>query len=160
MRVCCAHAMATLHRRYKVARAAAATLFDRGSGNPDADLDALIADLHDFLVHAKWRTALAIRGAQTLLQLYPVFTGRFRTFTSLSPEQRAETLLALERSGSLGKAWAGLKLMLAMLWFDGPAGAKSLPEQVRKTKALEAVVDPLETKLGPEGALPRVGRPE
>lgn len=147
--------MANLRRRYKVARAAAATLFDRGSGFPDADLDALIADLDDFLVHAKWRTAFAIRGAQTLLQFYPVLTGRMSRFTALTPEARAETLLALERSGSLGKAWAGLKLMLAMLWFDGPAGARSLPQQTRLTKALEATVDPLEIRLGPEGPLPK-----
>lgn len=147
--------MASLRRRYKVARAAAATLFDRGSGFSDRDLDALIADLDDFLVHARWRTALAIAGAQMLLQFYPVFTGRMRRFTSLSPEARAETLLALERSGSLGKAWAGLKLMLAMLWFDGPAGAKSLPPQTRLTKALEPTVDPLVTRLGPEGPLPK-----
>lgn len=137
-----------------MARAAAATLFDTGAGIDAADLDALIADLDDFLVHARWRTSFAIRGASTAVQFYPFLTGRFRRFTSLSPSDRAETLLALERSGSLGKAWAGLKVLLAMLWFDGPTGARSLPEQVRRTKALEEPPDPLETRLGPEGPIP------
>lgn len=141
-------------RRYRVARAAAATLFDSGAGIDAADLDALIADLDDFLVHARWRTAFAIFGAGIAVQFYPFLTGRFRRFTSLSPADRAETLLALERSGSLGKAWAGLKLLLAMLWFDGPAGARALPEQIRHTKALEEPPDPLVTRLGPEGPLP------
>lgn len=141
-------------RRYRVARAAAATLFDGGSGVPAADLDALLVDLDDFLLHARWRTSTAIRAASTLVQYYPFLMGRFRRFTSLPPAGRAEVLLALERSGSLGKAWAGLKLLIVMLWFDGPAGAKSLPPQPRLTKALEEVVDPLETRLGPEGPLP------
>jgi hypothetical protein len=141
-------------RRTKVARAAAATLFDSGAGIDAKDLDALIADLDDFLVHAQWRTSFAIGAAATAVQLYPFLTGRFSRFTALSPADRAEVLLALERSGSLGKAWAGLKLLLAMLWFDGPAGSRTLPEQIRRTKALEEPPDPLVTRLGPEGPIP------
>lgn len=137
-----------------MARVAAATLFDGGGGVPDRDLDALLVDIDDFLRHAGWRTTFAIRAAQTLVQFYPFLLGRFSRFTAQSPAGRADTLLALERSGSLGKAWAGLKLLIVMLWFDGPAGAKTLPEQKRLTQALEAPVDPLETRLGPDGPLP------
>lgn len=141
-------------RRHRVARSAAATLFDAGGGIADADLDVLIADLDDFLLRAGWRTSLAIRAASVLVQFYPFLMGRFRRFTSLDQPGRGEVLLTLERSGSLGKAWAGLKLLIVMLWFDLPAGARSLPPQPRLTKALEATVDPLETRLGPEGPLP------
>lgn len=137
-----------------MARAAATTLFDGGAGVDPSDLDALIADLDDFLRHAGWRTSLAIRGASTLVQFYPFLLGRFRRFTSLAPAGRAEVLLALERSGSLGKAWAGLKLLIVMLWFDEPAGARSLPSQKRNTQSFEDPVDPLVTRLGPEGPLP------
>lgn len=141
-------------RRYQVARAAAATLFDSGAGIEDSDLDALLDDLDDFLRQAGWRTTLAIRAASLLVQIYPFFMGRFARFTSLDAAGRGDVLLTLERSGSLGKAWAGLKLLVVMLWFDGPAGSRSLPPTPRLTKALEAPVDPLVTRLGPEGPLP------
>lgn len=140
--------------RYRVARAAAQTLFDDGNGVSRQDLDTLIADLDDFLVHARWRTAWAIRAGCAVLQFVPFVHGRFRRFTSLSSADRAAVLVAVESSGSLGKVWAGLKLLLTMLWFDGP-GAKSLPEQVRKTVPMEEPLDPWTTRLGPEGALPQ-----
>lgn len=139
--------------RYRVARAAAETLFDDGTGVPVADLDALIVDLHDFLTHARWRTAWAIRAACTVLQFVPFVQGRFRRFTALSSADRAAVLLAVESSGALGKVWVGLKLLLTMLWFDGP-GAKSLPEQVRRTTPVDEPLDPWTTRLGPEGPLP------
>ena len=150
-------------RRYEVARAAAETLFDDGAGVSPAELDALLADLDDFLRHAGWRTTLGVRfGACGAVQLAPFLQGRFRPFTWLKPAERADVLLGLERSGSLGKAWAGLKVLLAMLWFDGPAGARWLPDPTRKTVILEEPVDPDATTLGPEGALPSVNakRPE
>ena len=139
--------------RDRVARAAAETLFDDGKGVPAADLDALVRDLRDFLHHARWRTSWAIAAGCVVLQFVPFAHGRFRRFTSLSSADRAAVLIAVESSGSLGKVWAGLKLLLTMLWFDGP-GAKALPEQHRKTVASEEPLDPWVTRLGPEGALP------
>ena len=139
-------------RRHRVPRAVAATLFDDGSGISDRDLDALMADLDDYMRHAGPRLTFALRLAQVLVQVAPFARGRFARFSSLPYAERVAILSTMDQ-GAFGKPYLGLKLVLALLWFE-TGGKSALPPEVKRERVLEATVDLAVTRLGPEGPLP------
>ena len=127
-------------RTLRVARAYAATVFDDGRGIPAADLDAFLVDLADWLAYAGARLRFALRLGLTLIQWSPLLTiGRARRFTSLDPKARAAHLEKLETSAVGATAFAGVKTVLAILWFE-VWGANRLPETVRVERPAELIV--------------------
>lgn len=129
-------------RTLRVARAYAATVFDDGAegGIPAADLDAFLVDLTDWLAYAGGRLRFGMRVGLTLIQWSPLLTlGRARRFTSLDPKTRAAHLEKLETSALGATAFAGVKTVLAILWFE-VWGVKSLPPTVRVERPAELIV--------------------
>lgn len=127
-------------RTLRVARAFVETVFDDGRGIPAGDLDAFLVDLADWLGYAGARLRFGLRVMLTIVQWSPLFTiGRARRFTSLSPEARAEHLEKLEISAVGATAFAGVKTVLAIPWFE-VWGAKDLPDMVRIARPPELIV--------------------
>ncbi len=110
-------------------RAVAASLFDPGNGLSAERLDRFANDLQDWGRHAGPKTRVALRAAAFAVQWTPLLTmRRVATFTSLSPADRLRHLEALERFGTLAAAFAGIKTVFAILWFED---ATDLPAVTR-----------------------------
>lgn len=123
-------------RALRIIRAIASRLFDPGNGLAAERLDRFVADVQDWGRYAGPKTRLALRGAATAVQWTPILTmRRLARFTSLAPSDQVSHLERMERSriALFVEAFAGLKTVLSILWYDD-ATDESLPAVVRSDR--------------------------
>jgi hypothetical protein len=109
------------HRKLKIARAVAASLFDPGTGAamPVERMDWLERELKEFTSYAGPKTTFGLGLALVLIQWLPLFMiGKLGRFTRLAAPDQLRVLEAFERSRLLSPLLAVTRILLSLLYFE------------------------------------------